>query len=184
MKSYFILAFLISFICHTALCYGQPESVKHESIMVKDHYSTVKSNEDPVAMNTSNIIGNLSDYHYLYQQSGTEGKQKSKNDYDTEMEVRGHGIVGVAFGSLFLIGGPILIGYGVNGRSADRARGANVTLGHYAEIGVGSALSALGILALVEGAVTIRRANKIMNGKETKESKPKKGKKEKDHLVD
>ena len=168
MKINLILSFLMSSICFSAICYGQCDDIKYTSLMVRTHYSASKSDENIMAMNTSNIIGNLSNYHYLHTESGSDGKKKNKNDYDTEMEVRGHGIVG----------------YGVSGRSADRARGANVTLGHSVEIGVGSALSALGILALVEGAVTIRRANKIMNGTETKESKPVKGKKERDHMVD
>ena len=184
MKINLILSFLMSSICFSAICYGQCDDIKYTSLMVRTHYSASKSDENIMAMNTSNIIGNLSNYRYLHTESGSDGKKKNKNDYDTEMEVRGHGIVGVVFGSLLLVGGPVLLGYGVSGRSADRARGANVTLGHSVEIGVGSALSALGILALVEGAVTIRRANKIMNGTETKESKPVKGKKERDPLVD
>jgi len=184
MKTHRVLLFLTFTICFSAICYGQYDNVKHTSLIVRDHYSASKSDGDIVAMNNSNIIGNLSNCRYLYAESGSDGKKKNKNDYDTEMEVRGHGIVGVVFGSFLLVGGPVLLGYGVSGRSADRARGANVTLGHSVEIGVGSALSALGILALVEGAVTIRRANKIMNGTETKESKPQKGKKERDHMID
>jgi hypothetical protein len=121
---------------------------------------------------------NLRTLPYLqetYLSTDSPVRRRHRYDYDTEMK-RTSGIITVSIAPVVLAGGATLLGFGIKNLNDQKGTDAGVKTITYVEIGMGSALMAMGIGALIDGAINISRGNRILNGKDKeprKKNRPK-----------